>query len=534
MPSAPQTSSKGLATYSTAWLPVHTKHLLNRTLFGAKVDDINYFNAMGLTAAVDALLNVPSTLPSPPLNDYTTATVIDPNVPLGSTWINNITVDGTINSNRRINYKKWLVGVWVSQEKNIREKLTLFWSNHFGTEADTVAYGTMIYNHHQLLRTNCVGNFKQMVKEVTIDPGMLRYLNGYLNTKTAPDENYGRELQELFTVGKEGGAKYSEEDVKTAAKILTGWRIDGNFNTLFDSTRHDISNKTFSAFYNNTTITGKSGANGATETDELLNMIFQKSEVAKYICRRLYRYFVYYHIDATVENNIIVPLSTIFIQNNYEIKPVLKALLQSEHFYDTLYLGCQIKSPIDHVIGFLRQFEIAFPDPILNYADAYGLYNNMVAQLTSMGQNPVDPPNVAGWPAYYQSPDFNELWINADTLPKRNKFTDLMLETGYTRNGKKIIVNTIEFAKKVCATPSDPNALMDSLFSFLISTEISTTSKSNLKTQILLSGQATDRYWTDAWNLYISSPTTINYNTVHTRLKTLLKYIMNLPDYQLQ
>jgi hypothetical protein len=119
MPSAPQTSSKGLATYSTAWLPVHTKHLLNRTLFGAKVDDINYFNAMGLTAAVDALLNVPSTLPSPPLNDYTTATVIDPNVPLGSTWINNITVDGTINSNRRTNYKKWLVGVWVSQEKNI-------------------------------------------------------------------------------------------------------------------------------------------------------------------------------------------------------------------------------------------------------------------------------------------------------------------------------------------------------------------------------------------------------------------------------
>lgn len=109
-----------------------------------------------------------------------------------------------------------------------------------------------------------------------------------------------------------------------------------------------------------------------------------------------------------------------------------------------------------------------------------------------------------------------------------------MLETGYTKNGKKIIVNTIQFAQTVCPNPSDPNTLVDSLFSFLVSTDISSIMKSNLKTQILLSGQATDRYWTDAWNAYMSSPTTINYNTVHTRLKSLLKYIMNLPDYQLQ
>ena len=534
MPAAPQTSSLGLNTYNKAWSPLQTKHLLNRTLFGAKAADIAYFNSIGLTASVDALLTLPSSLPSPPLNDYNTTTLADPNVAAGATWVNNISLDGTINSNRRNSYKKWLVSVWVGQEKNIREKLTLFWSNHFGTEADTISYGTMIYNHHQILRANCLGNFKEMVKMVTLDPGMLRYLNGYLNTKTAPDENYGRELQELFTVGKEGGAKYSEEDVKAAAKILTGWRIDANFNTLFDGTRHDTSTKTFSAFYNNSVIAGKTGVNGAQETDELLNMIFLKSEVAKFICRKLYRYFVYYYIDSNVENNIITPLANIFVANNFEIKPVLKTLFQSEHFYDTLYIGCQIKSPVDHVVGFLRQFEIAFPDAVLNYADAYSLYNNMVSALINMGQNPVDPPNVAGWPAYYQSPDFNELWINADTLPKRNKFTDLMLETGYTKNGKKIIVNTIQFAQTVCPNPSDPNTLVDSLFSFLVSTDISSIMKSNLKTQILLSGQATDRYWTDAWNAYMSSPTTINYNTVHTRLKSLLKYIMNLPDYQLQ
>ena len=186
------------------------------------------------------------------------------------------------------------------------------------------------------------------------------------------------------------------------------------------------------------------------------------------------------------------------------------------------------------MVGFLRQYEISFPDAVTDYADSYFLYNNMVSQLNSMGQSPVDPPNVAGWPAYYQTPDFNELWINADTLPKRNKFTDLMIETGYTKNGKKIIVNTVQFAKTVCASPSDPNALIDSLFSFLTATEIDVSLKKTLKTQILLSGQTSDYYWTDAWNLYLANPTTINYNTVHTRLKALLKYIMNLPDYQLQ
>jgi len=534
MPLAPKSSALGLTTYKGSWSPQLTKHLLNRTMFGAKASDIDYFTSKGLLASIDELLNVQTISIPPPLNDYNSTTFTDPNVLAGKTWVNDVSTDGTINSYRRSTYKKWLMSVWVGQERNIREKLTLFWSNHFSTEADTVVYGSMVYNHHQILRNNCVGNFKQIVRAVTTDPGMLRYLNGYLSTKTAPDENYGRELQELFTVGKEGGAKYSEEDVKNAAKVLTGWKIDANFIAVFDSTRHDTTNKTFSSFYNNTIITGKTAANGALETDELLTMIFQKPEVAKFICRKIYRYFVYYNIDDVVEKNIITPLANTFIANNFEIKPVLKLLFSSEHFYDALYIGCQIKSPTDHVIAFLRQYEITFPHAVTDYADAYYLYNYMVNQLISMGQNPVDPPNVSGWPAYYQAPEYNELWINADTLPKRNKFTDLMIETGYTRNGKKIIVNTVQFAKTVCSNPSDPNILIDSLFSFLISTDISVALKLSLKTQILLTGQASDYYWTEAWITYNTSPTTINFNIVNTRLKALLKYIMNLPDYQLQ
>lgn len=533
MPVNITSSNLGLTPYKGEWTKPIVKHLLKRTMFGVKASEIDYFLLQGLTNSVDILLNDTATYPSPPLNDYNTATFIDPAVPLGQTWVNNPSNDGNINFSRRRTLKKWWVGVVLNQDRTIREKLTLFWANHFSTESDVINTANYAYWHHDLLRKSCLGNFKKLIKDVTIDAGMLRYLNGYLNTSNAPDENYARELQELFTLGKGKDVNYSEEDVKTAAKVLSGWRINNSFSVFFDATRHAVTNKQFSAYYNNKIITGKVGANGALETDELIDMIFEKQEVAKFICRKLYTWFVYYYIDATVEKNIIEPLAVIFIQNNFEIKPVLKALLESEHFYDNLYIGCQIKSPMDHLLGFLRETSIVFPDPIVDTADTYFHYNNIVTQLINAGQDISDPPNVSGWPAYYQVPNFSELWINADTLPKRNKFTDLMIETGYTRNGKKIVLNTIQFVKEICLNPRDPNVLTESLFSHLLSTDVSSVAKTNLKKQILLSGQDSDRYWSDAWDGYIASPTTINFNLVNIRLKAMIKYIMNLPEYQL-
>jgi uncharacterized protein (DUF1800 family) len=533
MPSSPLSSSQGLETYKGPWTKQTTTHLLNRVLFGAKHTEIQQFLAKGLNASVNELLNPTAPIPSPPLNEYNTATVIDPNVAPGTTWVNQPTNDGTINALRRNSYKKWLTGVMIHQDISIREKMTLFWGNHFGTEADTISFGNYVYQHHDTLRKNALGNYKALVKAVTIDPGMLRYLNGYLNSATAPDENYGRELQELYTVGKDNAVQFTESDVKAAARVLTGWRINASFNSYFDATRHDTGSKQFSSYYNNKVITGKSGAAGASETDELIDMLFAKEDTAKYICRRIYRWFVFYYIDETVEKNIITPLATIFKNNNFEIKPVLTALFNSAHFYDPLYIGCQIKSPIDHVIGTLRKTNVVFPNAITDYADAYTHFNNMVGQLTNFGQNLVDPPNVAGWPAYYQSPEYGELWINADTLPKRNKFTDLMIETGYTRNGKRVIIDLIPFSKAVSSNPSNPNQLIQDLFDLLISTEVDQTIKDNLKRQILLSGQTADYYWTEAWNSYQSNQSTANFNLVNTRLKALVKYIMNLPDYQL-
>lgn len=529
-------TQSGINPYTGVWGANEVQHLLKRAMFGSTRADINYFKAKTLSQAVDELLNPAATLPLPPVNDYN-ATNPDPDVPAGQTWINKPTNDGNINSVRRSSFKKWWTGVLLNQDRSIREKITLFWANHFSTETVDIGIANYAYRHHALLRQNALGNFKNLIKAVTIDEGMLRYLNGYLNSNTAPDENYGRELQELFTIGKNpvtGLADYTEDDVKKAAKVLTGWRINGTtFASYFDSTKHDTTSKTFSAFYGNTTITGRSGAAGANETDDLISMIFQKNEVSRYLVRKLYRWFVYYKIDTATETNVIEPLAAIFRSSNYEIKPVLSALFKSEHFFDVLNQGCLIKSPADKIISCLREFGVTFPNNTTEYLDAYGMWNYIFNYMASMSQNIGDPPNVSGWQAYYQAPQFHEMWINSDTLPKRSRFTDSMILTGYTRNGKKIVIDAIAFTKTL-ANPADPNTLLDEALSIIYRVPLTAAAKQTIKQQILLSGQVTDSYWTNAWNAYIAAPSDVPATTiVSNRLKTLYQYLMNLAEYQL-
>ncbi|MBL0153449.1 MAG: DUF1800 domain-containing protein [Chitinophagaceae bacterium] len=526
-------TNSGLNLYAGPWTKNEVQHLLKRTMFGSKLADINYFAGLTMGQAVDELLSPSAPMPSPPVNDYSPGTA-DPNVPAGSTWVNNFSTDGTINSVRRSSFKKWWTGVMINQDRSIREKLTLFWADHFGTETDTISYSQLIYNHHTLLRQNCLGNFKTLIKNVTIDAGMLRYLNGYLNTNSAPDENYARELQELFTLGKGPSVTYTEDDVKIAAKVLTGWRINNtNFSVYFDSTKHDTTTKQFSSYYGNASIPGQTGANGALETDALINMIFNKEEVSKYICRSLYRWFVYYEIDASAETNVIEPLAILFRNNNYDVKLILQTLFKSEHFFDVLNQGCIIKSPVDHVISCMREFGVIFPNTVSEYADAYGMWNYIRGWKASMNQDIGDPPNVSGWPAYYQEPQYHELWINSDTLPKRNQFTDIFITNGYTRNNKKIVINAVTFTQTL-PNPADPNALIDDALSVLYRAPLSAASKQAIKEQILLSNQTQDYYWSNAWNAYIANPLdTASFNIVNNRLKSLYQYLMNLAEYQL-
>ena len=530
---SPTAIQGGIDEYKGEWKTAQISHLLKRTMFGSSPDDIAYFQKKTVSQTIDELLATPSPV-EPPLNYYDTADYKDPQgIKFGETWVNAIYGDGTVNSRRRASYKYWWAIQMATQKRNINEKMVLFWHNHFATEINDVDDARFVYVHNTVLRKYSMGNFKDFVRQITLDPAMLRYLNGRLNTKNAPDENYGRELQELFSIGKGPGSLYTEQDVKEAAKALTGWRINATtYQSYFDSTKHSAVSKQFSSFYNNTLIAGRTGATaGDMELDDLLTMIFAQGEVAKFMVRKLYRWFVYYEIDAVTENNVIAPLADIFRNNNYAILPVLSALFKSEHFFDSLNQGCVIKTPADLVIGSMREFSVSMP-MASDWDTSYGHWNTLYSLMNNQGLKLHDPPNVAGMPAYYQEPLFHEIWISSDSLPKRNQFTDIMTNSGYTRNAFKMQFDFIAFAKTL-PNPGNPNDLIDDTIKRIYRISVSPQLKQQMKTQLLLSNQQYDYYWTNAWADYIANPIVANYNIVNTRLKDLFRYLMNLSEYQL-
>ncbi|MCG9879306.1 MAG: DUF1800 domain-containing protein [Bacteroidia bacterium] len=529
-----QKTSSGIGAYSGPWGETQIIHLLRRTLFGFSKDDLTFFKGKNLTECVQLLLDVSSVQPAPPVNNYgNNANQNDPAVPYGETWVN-AAINPNLEGARINSFKSWWLGLMVNQERNIREKMTLFWHHHFATEALVVQDSRFIYKHNALLRSMCLGNFKDFVKQITLDPAMLVYLNGNQNTKTAPDENYARELQELFTIGKGLAIHYTESDVKEAARVLTGWRTNRTgIGSFFDSTKHDTGNKTFSSFYNNYVITGKSGSNaGNIELDDLLQMIFNHTEVSKHIVRKIYRFFVYYVIDENVEKNVIEPLALLFRNNNYNIKIVMETLLKSEHFYDVLNNGCMIKNPIDHLVGLSRQTKLVFPNssnPQTQYA--HWQYAMQYAAILSMHIG--DPPAVAGWPPYYQNPQYYELWINSDSLPKRNLACDSLLYTGYTRFGFKLMIDVLSFAQNL-TNPANPNDLLNEIIKLIYPSDLSSETKTFIKNSILLSGQTGDYIWTDSWNAYVANPDNVmTKDAVKVRLQALLKYLMGQAEYQL-
>jgi uncharacterized protein (DUF1800 family) len=523
-------TNSGLSSYFPPFGRQEIVHLLRRTLFGVKQNNIKAISGKSLSEALDILLNA-ETVPAPPVNNYNDAAFTDPTVQPGQTWVNSV-YDGNANGRRYISYKSWWIGLMLNQNTSLHEKMILFWHNHFATETVDIGDARYVYKHHMLLRKYALGNFKDFVKEITIDPAMLRYLNGYLNNKNSPDENYARELQELFTLGKGPKSNYTEGDVKAAARVLTGYTVNATtISSVFDPNRHDTGPKQFSAFYNNVTITGKTGVNGASETDELINLIFLQNETALHICRRLYRFFVYYEIDDATEANVIIPMANLFRSSNYEIKPVLKVLFSSDHFFDPVNRAGLIKSPVDLCVGLAREFDMVFPDAT-DYVNQYYMHDYIRTLASNMQQNIGDPPNVAGWSAYYQEPQFHKLWINADTLPRRNQFTDSMIGNGYTRNGKKINIDILTFVNSL-SDPSNPNTLINDSLEIIYAIETAQQVKDFLKS-ILLSGQTSDSYWTDAWKTYrANTSNATNRNIVLNRLTTMFKYLMNLPEYQL-
>lgn len=524
----------GISPYTGTWGTAQVVHLLKRAMFGAAPADVSHFADMSMNQAVDALLVPNAATPAPPVNSYQTGGYVDPTgVVPGASWVTAPEGDEDLNDHRRYSYKAWWTGLMLNQGRSIHEKMVLFWHNHFATETNIIQDARFMYAHNAMLRTHALGNFKALTKAVTIDPAMLVYLNGYLNEKTAADENYARELLELFTCGKGPESLYQEEDVRAAAHVLTGYKVDKvNITSYFDPTKHAVENKQFSSWFSNKVITGKTGMAGTTELDDMLNIIFVQQEVAKFICRKLYQFFIYYEVDSTAEADVITPLADIFRQANYDIRPVLAALFKSEHFYDPANMSCLIKSPVDYTVGMCREFGVKFA-PAADYMNAYAQWRSLQSAAGNQQQNIGDPPGVSGWDAYYLAPQFHELWINTDTLPKRNFLADQMITTGYNSMGQRLQIDPLVLTQQL-PDPGNPVHLINDALAILYRMDLSGAMKTYLKDKILLKDQEQDYYWTQAWDQYISNPgDTMQKALVTDMLKALYKTIMNLSEYHL-
>ncbi|MEI8135615.1 MAG: DUF1800 domain-containing protein [bacterium] len=412
----------------TPWAPstaqpwdAHTiGHLYRRAGFGATLAEIAAAKLKSPSEVVDALLNDSLLSKKPADPRYSKA-------PASTPWLGvapYVGTDYTKQQQQQSNYytanmeirRHWFVQL-VQPEVMLRERLTMFWMNHFVVESKKVYYPQLMYSYLGYIREHAWGNFKKMVSDISIHPAMLIYLDGIYNAGTSPNENYARELQELFAIGvtdKDGKANYSQYDVEAVAAALTGWTIDASQATLpavYDKTRH---NSSLQKIYDGTARQYNLTASGASMDKDLIDQIFDQrgDQIAWYICSKLYQQFVYHDISGSSERAVIQAMATLFKNSNWELKPVLSALLKSAHFFDEANIGCQIKSPFDYLMTMVRGFGIPIPENDPNGAGELTLGSLYVYALSG-SQELLDPPNVKGWPGYHN-------WLSVTTLPNRN------------------------------------------------------------------------------------------------------------------
>ncbi|MES2797258.1 MAG: DUF1800 domain-containing protein [Bacteroidota bacterium] len=521
--------SSGLEPYDGPWEVPEVKHFLKRTMFGAKPNDINYFQNRSFQQSLQEVIRINNNSVGAPINTYSEKE-IDPDVAYGATWVN-APFSNRFKFDRMWTSIHWWTNRLIHQDRSITEKMILFWHNHFGVANTGSQDPRTNYRYINTLHVNALGNFKKMIKDITVDPLMLNFLNGFQNEARAPDENYARELMELFTLGKGPESKYTEEDVKAAARVLTGFQFDYNRGSAdFFSSRHDIGDKTFSSFFGNKTIKAFGGnEDWPTEIFGMIDMIFEKEEVSKFLCRKFYRFFVNYDITDEIEQQVILPLAQIFRNNNYEILPVMNALFGSKHFFDSENTGSMIKSPIDFYIGMIREMEPDLPSDMRIYS--YFMEDSRKL-LFYLQQHLPDPPNVAGWPAYYQNPIYGRSWINSETLKTRASYVEAFLDKNAKPRYTSVILDLIKYAGKIEGV-EDPNQLINKVLERMFSLKPSQEYKNHLK-KILLSNQENDYYWTNAWLDYKSKPDDENYkNIVEIRLRQFFKSIMHIEEYNL-
>lgn len=524
--------SLSLTPYTGAWTNATAAHLLRRTMFGPTFQQIRQAATDGMDAVVAQLLTQPAaTQPLTYLPEETVAAQ-------GTTWINSVypaANQGAVDNARRFSLSAWMMQRLNQPTVSIQEKMCLFWDNHFGVEGTGDAKA--VYKLHELYRANCLGDFKQLVKDVTIDVNMLIFLNGTTNNPFSPNENYSRELLELFTVGKgtQVGpgdySNYTEADIAAGAKILTGWIVEDLFSTTettctstFYPVLHDTSSKTLSGYFNNAVINNT----GDQEYADYIDVIFQQTDMAKFICRKLYRWFVNYDLTQDVEDTVIVDMAATLETNNFQIAPVMEELLKSEHFYDVAVRGAIIKNPMEYFFSMLNATG-SVPNFDLN--TNYGIYLNAYYMLSTLGMEYYRPPSVGGWTAYYQAPSFSRLWANSSYIKLRFDLSAFLTVTpGLQVNGNYFKLNALNFLDNL-SLPADAQQVIDDMVEVFCPKGLPVAQKITLK--FILTNGLPDFEWTVQYNEYTSNPGNTTYSDpVKLRVELTLYRLFQMPEVQ--
>ena len=457
-----------------------TAHLLRRTIVGPTIEEINNISVMNIDNAVEYLLRDIEE-PSPP-----------------GEWVNHPVPNYQNYTSDQIDSLLFVYDIqgtelgywWIDQifynQTSIVEQMTLFWHDHFATSLETVTYPPAMYYQNKTMRENALGNFKDLVTNITFDPAMMVWLDNMENRVGAINENFARELLELFTMGE---GNYSQNDVIEAARGLTGYQTDG-LNTYFNPSRFDNGQKTFL------------GQTGNFNAYDIIDIIFEQEQTAYFICEKLYKWFLYENPN----EEVVEQLAQIMLQNNYEIKPVLHVLLNSEHFFDENFYGSKFKEPLTHAVGTLRKTYIDI-NQTLNLE--YSMHEILRYVQFLGGQLILYPPDVSGWPGYRN-------WINTYTLPWRKLYTNYLYDGTFGS-----IFDPISFAEKIPNGLSDPNALLEYLYIYFHSIEPSEVTKQNLLDELLAGADPFE------WHL-------IFYDGASDRFMNVLQRIMRLSEYQLK
>lgn len=517
-----------LDPYTGPWEKQQAAHLLRRTVFGPTKTQIDGSVTAGLAASINFLFQ-DQPLDPPIYYNFEN----DPLVPFGETWINERETLGVdqLGGARKASLNAWWFRNMLNGGANIRQKMLMFWHNHFVVINPNT--GRRRFNYLQKLYNNATGNFRTLLEQITIDPSMLVFLNGTQNSANGPNENYARELLELFAIGKGETAgpgdftNYTEVDVVAIARALTGWRaFDANNNNdpafpSYNSNRHDTDDKQLSHRFNNAVITNAE----ENEYRIVIQLILQNDECARFISRKLIRWFVHSEITAEVEANVVEPMAQMIVAENYELENAIKALLGSQYFYDESVRGCMISHPLDHLFKLLNSFEVATPTEIINsYEVAKNFHNAMnVTDMVIWGH-----PNVAGWKAFYQAPQFDKFWISAVTLPIRELFADRIME-GYNTNGWRVEIDVLAFAAAL-DNPTDPNDLISETAAIIFPQPLSDEQIAALK-EILIPGLP-DYEWTIEYNDFLNGNTDLE-AAIEDKLKTLFGTMVKMPEFHL-